>query len=169
MGLNFQKDKIKIIIVISIILFLTGLVGCTHAGTYSKKQEYCEKAIIVWESIVGYDYGWGAESPKEGSFDCSGAIYFVQKQIGKPIPRTTSRKLWILAGGDSKDWSNSTCGDWTFFTLSPDRPKGHVGMITKNPNFYQSGSSTGPNKEKFIKNNFWDNKHVGTKSPEIDK
>lgn len=150
------------------ILALSVFVGCTHAGTDSKKQEYCEKVIEAWESMVGYPYVWGGESAEEGGYDCSGALTACHRKIGKPIPRTTSRKLWILANGDAKHWSNSTCGDWTFFTFSPDRPKGHVGMITKNPNFYQSGSSTGPNKEKFIRNGFWDKKHVGTKSPKIE-
>ena len=119
--------------------------------------------------MVGYPYVWGGESPKEGGFDCSGALHYVQARIGNPIPRTTSRKLWILAEGQAKDWTKSSCGDWTFFTFSPDRPKGHVGMITKNPNFYQSGSSTGPVKEVFIEGKFWDKKHVGTKAPKVDE
>lgn len=156
------------------ILVLSSSVGYTACGTNLQKKESskennrCERIIKVAKSVTHLDYGWGGDSLEDGSLDCSGYLFFIQKQIGEPIPRTTSRKMWILANGKSKHWSNSTCGDWTFFTFSPDRPKGHIGMITLNPEFYQSGSSTGPVKEKYIRDGFWDKKHVGTKSPKID-
>jgi len=52
----------------------------------------CEKAKELLKINKSVNYQWGGDNPKTG-FDCSGLISYVFKYLGKPIPRTTSRKL----------------------------------------------------------------------------
>lgn len=139
------------------------LLSCSGSAL-SSQQQHCNSRIEAWKSIKGYPYVWGGESKEEGGFDCSGAIYAVQKRIGEPIPRTTSKKLAILADGERKHWSDGDCGDLIWWTFSPDRPFGHVGMQIGNETAWQSGSSTGPNREKLFEGSFWDKNFEVTKS-----
>ena len=134
----------------------------------SKEQTKCEQAIEILHSIKKYEYVWGGESVKEGGFDCSGMLHYIHRMINRPIPRTTAKKMWILAEGEKKHWEKGQCLDWTWFTLQPQRPYGHIGLHTKENNFWQSGSSTGPSPEVFWKGNFWDEHHVGTKDPKVE-
>jgi cell wall-associated NlpC family hydrolase len=113
----------------------------------------------------GYPYVWGGESVAEGGFDCSGAVYVVQKRIGSPIPRSTSRKYALLAGGPDKHWSRADCGYWIWWTLSPDRPLGHIGMHVTQPHIWQSGSSTGPTRKRLFIGSYWDEHFEMSKAP----
>lgn len=160
--------KFYILFIINLFLF-----ACAEAPKKDDDQEknatqesadVCQEIQKAWESIEGYDYVWGGESFKEGGFDCSGAIYHVQKVIGNPVPRTTSKKYNILAGGQSKHWSDGQCGDWIWWSFSSDRPYGHIGMHIDGKDVWQSGSSTGP-KDIIIQNgNYWDRNFEESKS-----
>lgn len=116
----------------------------------------CSEIVAAWESIKPYPYVWGGESVEEGGFDCSGAIYHVQKAIGRPVPRTTAAKYYIMAGGKDKHWSEAGCGWWVWWQFSAKRPYGHIGMHTKQPHAWQSGSSTGPARIEFFEGGYWD-------------
>lgn len=108
---------------------------------------------------------WGGDSVAEGGFDCSGAVYRVQKIIHRPVPRTTAAKYYLLAAGPAIHWSAAPCGAWIWWSFSPNRPYGHIGMQVRQPHAYQSGSSTGPTQITLAPNNFWDRKFVASKSP----
>lgn len=138
------------------------LLSCSSSDSASQPQ-LCSEREAAWESIKGYPYVWGGESVEEGGFDCSGAIYAVQKRIGEPIPRTTSKKLAILADGKRKHWSEGNCSDWIWFTFSSDRPFGHVGMHINATRVWQSGSSTGPTPETLFQGSYWDRNFEVTK------
>lgn len=116
----------------------------------------CRKIRNVWESMEGMPYVWGGESFKEGGFDCSGAIHYVQRRIGRPVPRTTSARYFILAGGEEKHWKEGACGDWIWWTLQEHRPYGHIGMHAHQPHAWQSGSSTGPANIRLFEGGYWD-------------
>lgn len=126
-------------------------------------QSNAETIDHAWSTIKGYPYVWGGESIKEGGFDCSGAIYHVQKVIGRPVPRTTARKYWILAAGPVTAWQNARAGSWIWWTFNPGRPYGHIGMQTKYPFAWESGSSTGPAKIRLRPGGFWDVHFSGSK------
>lgn len=112
-----------------------------------------------------FPYVWGGESKSEGGFDCSGAIYYVQKAIQEPVPRTTSKKYYILASGKDKEWNKGECGDWIWWQFRSDRPYDHIGMHIEQPFAWESGSSTGPVKVKLFKGGFWDKKFKASKTP----
>lgn len=135
------------------------------------KPSLCKKALQAWQSIEKYPYVWGGDKIRDGGFDCSGAIYYVQAQIGKPVPRTTSKKYNIMAGGSPKHWQDGKCLDWIWWTFSPDRPYGHIGMhINEEENdeiiVYQSGSSTGPTETNMVEGGYWDDIFDESKSKE---
>jgi len=122
----------------------------------------CEKAKELLKINKSVNYQWGGDNPKTG-FDCSGLISYVFKYLGKPIPRTTSRKLWISIDDNHFHWSNSECLDLVWWTLTPDRPFGHIGIMMKNDNFWHSSSSLGVTGDKFIINTYWDKNFEGCK------
>lgn len=138
---------------------------CDGGNCTEQEPAKCAQRVSAWESIEDLPYVWGGESREEGGVDCSGAIYNVQKKIGKPIPRTTSKKLAILADGERKHWSEGGCGDWIWWTFGPDRPFGHIGMQVGNETAWQSGSSTGPTSEKLFEGSYWDKNFEVTKPP----
>lgn len=119
-------------------------------------NNFCDNIIEAWKSIEGYPYVWGGQEIKDGGFDCSGAIYHVSKLIGKPIPRTTSRKYYLTTKGEDNHWSEGNCGWLIWWTFTPDRPYGHIGMHTNQPDVWQSGSSTGPTEIIMREGGYWD-------------
>jgi murein DD-endopeptidase len=126
-------------------------------------QDDCQRLEEVCALHEPYPYVWGGESQKEGGFDCSGFIYSVFKRMGKPIPRSTSRKYWLMFEGPRRHWEKTDCGYLVWFTFGPDRPFGHIGIVTGQPQFWQSGSSTGPTESTFWPDNYWDRHFTGAK------
>jgi len=59
-----------------------------------------------------------------------------------------------LVNGKRKHWSKGNCGDFIWWTLEPNRPFGHIGYHVNQPYVWQSGSSTGPSKEKLFEGEF---------------
>lgn len=91
------------------------------------------KAVSLAKSKLGKPYKWGATGPN--SFDCSGLIYWVAKQMGKTIPRTSSQQSKY---GTSVSKSALQPGDCVFF----GSPVHHVGMYVGN-NQYIHAPQTG--------------------------
>jgi cell wall-associated NlpC family hydrolase len=140
--------------------------GSPSSSAGSPADSLCGDIRAAWESIEGNPYVWGGSRPEDGGYDCSGAIYRVQRLIGKPVPRTTAAKYFILAGGEEAHWSEAGCGYWIWWTLQPHRPYGHVGMHVEQPMVWQSGSSTGPVEIKMWGGGYWDRSFEASKSME---
>ena len=104
---------------------------------------------------------WGAEGPDE--FDCSGLVFYIMKEMGHPVPRTTARKYWIYFDSKPTGWRNVTCGNVAWWTFSHGRPKGHIGIVTKAPKFWQAGSSGGVYSRRFFQGSFWVEHFAGAK------
>lgn len=163
-------SKIFIFFLFSVIFFI-GISNCKGEDTPSTPQDpepdkptLCEKVIEAWKQIEEYPYVWGGQEIEDGGFDCSGAMHWVSKMIGKPIPRTTSKKYYLTTKGKDEHWKNAECGVyWIWWTFSPDRPYGHIGWHTKDSNVWQSGSSTGPTEIQMWENNFWDKRFKASK------
>ncbi len=147
-----------------IIILATALVfgGCLQAEE-QPSTTVCEKVQKYAQKAEGTPYVWGAESLNKG-MDCSGFIYWMQMQIGYPVPRTTAHKYWMMASGEKKHWKNATCTNWVWWQFDPRRPYGHIGIMVENPKFWQSGSSSGVYSRKFYRGSFWDEHFVGSKS-----
>ena len=122
----------------------------------------CEKLKSICLSLEGTPYVWGGSSPHPG-FDCSGAVYFIAKKVGKPVPRTTAEKYWIINENPVLHWQKAGCGYLIWWQFSISRPYGHIGIMVEKPFFYQAGRSTGFVRRSFSPGNFWDRKFIGSK------
>lgn len=87
------------------------------------------RAVQLAKSKLGCKYVWGATGPN--TFDCSGLMYWVAKQLGKSIPRTSREQS---KGGVGVSKSNLMPGDLVFF----GNPVHHVGMYIGNNQFIHS-------------------------------
>ena len=161
-----MEKRFFVIMMIAALLVLVG--ACSKAeenrGKDSQEQapSLCEKTQKYAKKAEGTEYVWGAESIKKG-MDCSGFIYWIQMQIGHPVPRTTAKKYWFLASGDKKHWRKANCTNWVWWQFDPRRPYGHIGIMVENPKFWQSGSSGGVYSRKFFEGSFWDKHFEGVK------
>lgn len=88
-------------------------------GTGYHSEDGSNKAVRLAKSKLGKPYKWGATGPN--SFDCSGLIYWVAKQMGKSIPRTSRQQSNF---GQAVSKNNLQAGDCVFF----GSPVHHVGI-----------------------------------------
>ena len=87
-----------------------------------------EEIVTYAKKFLGYDYVLGAASPKKG-FDCSGLTYYVYKQFGYTLSRTS--KLQAKNGVEvSKDELQP--GDLLIFKNQALTAIGHVGIYIGN-------------------------------------
>ena len=89
------------------------------------------KAVQLAKSKLGCRYVWGATGPN--TFDCSGLMYWVAKQLGKSIPRTSKEQS---RSGTPVSKANLLPGDLVFFANK--NGVHHVGMFIGNNEFIHS-------------------------------
>lgn len=89
------------------------------------------KAVQLAKSKLGCRYVWGATGPN--TFDCSGLMYWVAKQLGKTIPRTSKEQS---RSGTPVSKANLLPGDLVFFANK--NGVHHVGMFIGNNEFIHS-------------------------------
>ena len=88
---------------------------------------------------VGARYVWGASRP--GAFDCSGYTYYVMKQMGVTLPRTSRAQF---GAGRAVSRSGLLPGDLLFFRGPSGSGIGHVGIyVGNNKMAHASTPSTG--------------------------
>ena len=90
----------------------------------SKGEEIAEYA----QRFVGYDYILGGTSPKTG-FDCSGLTYYVYKQFGYTLARTSTAQA---KNGKEVSKSDLQPGDLLIFKNQALTKIGHVGIYIGN-------------------------------------
>lgn len=100
----------------------TGFHSVGSLGGNSKAVEYAK-------SRLGCRYVWGAQGPN--TFDCSGLMYWVAKQLGKTIPRNSKAQS---QSGMPVSKANLLPGDLVFF----GNPVHHVGMFIGGGQFIHS-------------------------------
>lgn len=60
------------------------------------RKKLIERAIAVAKDSPWLPYLFGGSDPKDGGFDCSGAMYFVMQLAGLAPPRTSAEQfLWL--------------------------------------------------------------------------
>ena len=89
------------------------------------------KAVQLAKSKLGCKYVWGATGPN--TFDCSGLMYWVAKQLGKTIPRTSKAQS---QSGMPVSKANLLPGDLVFFANK--NGVHHVGMFIGGGQFIHS-------------------------------
>ena len=92
------------------------------------------RAVTLAKSQLGKPYKWGATGPS--SFDCSGLIYWVARQMGKSIPRTSKEQSNY---GQSVSKNALQPGDCVFFANK--NGVHHVGMYVGNGEFIHAPKS----------------------------
>ena len=101
---------------------------------YSSSGGGNSRAVTLAKSQLGKPYKWGATGPS--SFDCSGLIYWVARQMGKSIPRTSREQSNY---GQSVSKNALQPGDCVFFANK--NGVHHVGMYVGNGEFIHAPKS----------------------------
>ena len=116
----------------------------------TKGSSLVEKA----KSKLGCKYVWGATGPN--TFDCSGLMYWVHKQFGISIPRTS---LAQSKSGKSVNKSDLQVGDLVFFKTT-SAPVGHVGMYVGNGQFIHAPNKRKPVKYDSLSSSYYSSRYV---------
>lgn len=95
------------------------------------------EAVTLAMKEIGKPYVWGAEGPD--SFDCSGLMLYVYRQLGIEIPRVSRDQYWA---GMRVTRTQLLPGDLVFFSYSGS-PSGihHVGMYIGSGKFIHAPHS----------------------------
>lgn len=64
------------------------------------RKKLIERAIAVAKDSPWLPYRFAGSDPKDGGFDCSGAMYFVMHQAGLEPPRTSAEQFRWLREND---------------------------------------------------------------------
>lgn len=115
-----------------------------------------EKVIASAKSYTGVPYAWGGTSPS--GFDCSGFTYYVMRENGLNISRTSSSQY---KEGRAVSRSNLQRGDFVFFNTSGSGIS-HVGIYLGNNEFISATSSKGVTTYS-LSNSYWSPKYVGAR------
>jgi cell wall-associated NlpC family hydrolase len=71
------------------------------------RKKLIEGAIAVARDSPWLPYQFGGTEPKDGGFDCSGAMYFVMRKAGLEPPRSSAEQyLWVKDSGRLNEISN---------------------------------------------------------------
>lgn len=100
---------------------------------------------------LGKPYEWGAEGPN--SFDCSGFVWYVYKNVMKKNLPRVSRDM-ANVGKVVQFTYDLLPGDLIFFDTSGDGVINHVGMYIGNATMIHA-SSTSTIKEAKITSSYW--------------
>ena len=134
--MNIFRFKMKKFISLFILLFL--LTGCIQRQKSLDNNISGSTNIIVKtaKKYLGKPYRYGATGPN--SFDCSGFVYAVFKEIGIAIPRTSIEQSKIIGKKLSKN--ELKAGDLLSFDTSLKGYINHSGIYIGNHKFIHASS-----------------------------
>lgn len=116
------------------------------------------RAVELAAQQVGNVYAWGGTSPSTG-FDCSGLMYWVGKQVGYELPRTSYEMMDV---GESIPLAQLQAGDLVFFTTYAAGPS-HVGIYDGKGSFIHAQSSETGVKVTAMTNPWWAQRYLGAR------
>ena len=122
-------------------------------------------AAAMAKSLVGSPYVYGASGPY--SFDCSGLLYYIYKQLGYPIARGSSSQYNQSGYFVSADEIQP--GDLVFFfdprydSSGGTLPTTHAGIYVGNNQFVHASSSIYGVRYDSLFGGYWDSYIVGFK------
>lgn len=120
----------------------------------SSNSAKIQSIIDLAKKQLGKPYGWGAEGPN--SFDCSGLTYYVYKQHGITLPRTSKSQA---TAGKSVSKSNLKPGDLVFFNTN-GAGISHVGIYIGGGNMIHSTKPGDVVKNTSINSSYYSGKFV---------
>lgn len=148
------------------ILFSAGLValatiGCTTSPAAPAAQAptgvpaaTTHPGVRVATAMLGTPYRYGGSSPR--GFDCSGLVYYVFRETGIRVPRTTRAQL---RHAQPVALSQLTPGDLLFFRQRSSRVS-HVGIYIGDGWFIHAPSRGKQVSFESMQNSYWKNRLV---------
>ena len=127
------------------------------ATTSSSSTNKADKIVALAKKQLGKPYAWGAEGPN--SFDCSGLTYYVYKQNGITLPRSSKAQS---QKGTTVSKSNLKAGDLVFFNTNGSGVS-HVGIYIGDGNMIHSTKPGDVVKTTSINSSYYKNKFVTAK------
>ncbi|MEQ6389525.1 NlpC/P60 family protein [Bacillaceae bacterium S4-13-58] len=107
----------------------------TTSKIQSTTSSIDSKVVAEAKKHVGTPYKWGGTSPS--GFDCSGFIYYVFKQAGMDITRTSAANYYT----QTTKISNPQPGDLVFFSNTYKAGISHMGIYVGDNKFAHASSS----------------------------
>ncbi|WP_056476413.1 C40 family peptidase [Bacillus sp. FJAT-25509] len=145
-----------------------GKIGYISAG-YTEKEidqsngstsDIDEQNMISFaKQFLGVPYKWAGVSPT--GFDCSGFIYYVLKENGKPFGRTNVSGYWQNNTSFQKV-TTSQPGDLIFFQNTYTYGPSHMGIMLNQNEFIQAGTSKGVTISN-LNDSYWQKHFLGYK------
>jgi len=121
---------------ISLLIFLSLLTGCMERQKSLDNNISKNIIVKIAKKYLGRPYRYGATGPN--SFDCSGFVYAVFREVGVPIPRTSLAQSRIRGKKLSK--SELKVGDLLSFDTSLKGHINHSGIYIGNHKFIHASS-----------------------------
>lgn len=122
-----------------------GAVSASAVPGSSIGSEIALRAI----SLLGAPYKWGGAGPK--SFDCSGLVRYVHKQLGIETPRTAAEQY---AAAKPVDLSHLEPGDLLFFRINGRRVS-HVAIYAGEGRFVHAPQTGRPVELRMLDDEFY--------------
>lgn len=145
-----KENLLKAIAFFGILVILKTLLLFAIPQKEKSLQQRLKQAILM---VEGTPYKWGGDSLR--GVDCSGAIYLICKLAGKPIPRCNARKMYALYGMNHH-YSKSKEFDLAWWTFTPRRPYGHIGIMDGDREHFWHAGSKRFTKAGFKKGEYFD-------------
>jgi cell wall-associated NlpC family hydrolase len=114
--------------------------------------------VAAATKLIGTPYAWGGTSPDTG-FDCSGFVWYLAKQAGVELPRT-SEEMFTVGIKVTKD--SLLPGDLVFFTTYAPGAS-HVGIYDGKGGFIQAQSAETGVKVTPLSNPWWVERYLGAR------
>lgn len=128
----------------------TGTMASPDGGNMPKAAG---QIVATAQRKIGSPYKWGHRGPN--SFDCSGFVQWVYKELGINVPGTTSE--WRTSGLMSpRNRSNLQVGD--VFLMNTTRRLGHVGIYIGNGKMIHASSLYGQVRIDDIDNGYFESR-----------
>ncbi|WP_052014806.1 C40 family peptidase [Desulfovibrio sp. X2] len=118
-----------------------------------------ELVVSTARSQIGTPYAYASCSPEDG-YDCSGLVWWVYRQNGVELPRTSGG---ILSGGRPVAKNALEPGDVVVFDIGRKGKELHVGIWTGDATFVHSPRSGETVREEPIDMTYWRRRYIGAR------
>ncbi len=128
-------------------------IAVSRSSTSSREDLLRTKLKSLISNVLGKPYLWGAVGPN--SFDCSGLTYYLFKQLGITIPRTSKEQIYAGTYVAKKDLEY---GDLVLFARD-GKNINHVGMYVGDGKFVHAPQSGDVVKITTLKSGYYANSY----------
>lgn len=116
-----------------------------------------EEIISLAQKQLGVPYRFGGSTP--AGFDCSGFLYYIFKEVGIVLPRTSSDQYNV---GDKIKKSDLQIGDLVFFETYKPGPS-HSGIYVGDRKFIHASSNVGITISSVDDPHYWSSRYLGAR------